>query len=528
LSASGVIRTLSANNPDNYAVVQGVVYVPEIAPSSACDNSTIHSLLPANVTTKADIVPFEGRNNFPLIGLAPWTTDTPACVEYFLGRMTADGVHGAIFFHPGADSEQPPSANDPSWNLGRGGHWKAENPYPIYAVPGMLGAFLLDRLAQYSGNMSQVPYGAQLVDMYDPRDAVRLFARMDVATGTGIPSLWVFLIIVLAILLAVVLATSIVMNVVQRRQRRHLQTRVARGDVDLEALGIKRLSVPQNILDDMPQYTYVTDAEVVENDATGKRESDESDKVVDVRQEKDTTSAKKIESQVTVRKIPFTQSTCPICLDDFVAGETTVRELPCNHIFHPECIDPFLRDNSSLCPMCKKSTLPAGYCPVQVTNMMVRRERLIRRTRRRNAASRAPGTGTTITADRLPAPIVALNRTVRRLSAPLPQNQQRRGSSAGNSPGSEMQSLEARGGEMQDDEIPADVRAQGVSARRAWRRERLAQQQGRQYNEQANEAQTVDISRPLCKSFSLCPCHAESLTLEPGRRIVGRVIPSLE
>jgi hypothetical protein len=83
------------------------------------------------------------------------------------------------------------------------------------------------------------------------------------------------------------------------------------------------------------------------------------------------------------REVPFTQPTCSICLDDFEHNQTIVRELPCSHIFHPDCIDSFLRDNSSLCPMCKKSALPQGYFVTDVTNAMVRRERLIRRIRER-------------------------------------------------------------------------------------------------------------------------------------------------
>ncbi|RUS18527.1 hypothetical protein BC937DRAFT_88654 [Endogone sp. FLAS-F59071] len=30
---------------------------------------------------------------------------------------------------------------------------------------------------------------------------------------------------------------------------------------------------------------------------------------------------------------------CPICLDDFVDGETEVRVLPCSHVYHVHCID---------------------------------------------------------------------------------------------------------------------------------------------------------------------------------------------
>ena len=55
--------------------------------------------------------------------------------------------------------------------------------------------------------------------------------------------------------------------------------------------------------------------------------------------------------------ISRSQSTCVICLDDFIGGESVVRELPCNHIYHSKCIDPFLTRNSSLCPLCKRDVL---------------------------------------------------------------------------------------------------------------------------------------------------------------------------
>lgn len=43
-------------------------------------------------------------------------------------------------------------------------------------------------------------------------------------------------------------------------------------------------------------------------------------------------------------------------------------------------IDEFLGEVSSLCPICKASMLPRGYCP-EITNETVRRERAIRRLR---------------------------------------------------------------------------------------------------------------------------------------------------
>lgn len=399
--------------------------------------------------------------------------------------MKSDGAGGGIFFHPGNDSVQPPPVSDPSWSLDDGGQWKSNNPYPVYAIPGMLGAFLLEELALYSGNLSQVPYGSKLVGIYPSSDLIRLVGRLDLDAVSGIPSLWVFLIIVLAILLAVVFTTSVIMHVIQRKQRRHLQRRVANGEVDLEALGIKRLNVPQVVLDQMPQYKY------------SATESTESTEKGAVNQEKAAQPGEE-ESAVSgapLRKTNYSQPTCPICLDDFAQGETIVRELPCNHIYHPECIDPFLRENSSLCPMCKKSVLPAGYCPVQVTNLMVRRERLLRRTRRR----RMPEIGLDSSGSRLVAPVAALNRRVRRLT--VDHLDQQSGSPVQSAVASQMRAAAHRPQTQNEDEIPAEVRVQGTSARRAWRRELLARQQAQDYSHQAEEARITDLSRPLCKFF---------------------------
>lgn len=184
-----------------------------------------------------------------------------------------------------------------------------------------------------------------------------------------------FLLIVLAVLLAVIALTSLSMHLIQRRRRQSLRRRIASGEVDLEALGIKRLTIPQELLDKMPTYTYGT-------------------VVVDR-----SLAEEKLSGDMPVVRIfnpsPLSQPTCPICLEDFEVASTEyegskVRELPCQHIFHPECVDSFLRVNSSLCPMCKKSALPRGYCPKTVTSAMVRRERNLRRIRT-NIASPSEG-----------------------------------------------------------------------------------------------------------------------------------------
>lgn len=471
--------------------------------------------------------------------------------------MRAEAVAGAIFFQPDSGSGEPPAVNDPSWSLDDGGRWQGENQFPIYALPGTAGEFLVQQTALYSGNISSAPFGQELAEQNNPNDVVRIVARVDVSGSPGIPSLWVFLIIVLAILLAIVLATSVVMHLIQRRQRRQLSQRVARGEVDLEVLGIKRLNVPQSILDKMPTYTYTSkEPSLSETAETGTPAADDT-----------TTDA------APTRDVPFSQSTCPICLDDFVHNDTIVRELPCGHIFHPECIDPFLRDNSSLCPMCKKSSLPAGYCPVNVTNIMVRRERLVRRMRAR--ASGEEGLVRQIDAEAGHGMVgYNLRRLRDRVAGRQAANAGLHSSRAGaqsnavsisnandhgaaeemadmtpataaaataNDPPSQPQPpaaarVQAADGEVirdrqaveaQSDEVPEDVRAQGTSARRAWLRERFANREQRRYEEGAAQAREADEGRPACEFhlFSMDECSANENST--GRRVLGKVFPSL-
>lgn len=80
-------------------------------------------------------------------------------------------------------------------------------------------------------------------------------------------------------------------------------------------------------------------------------------------------------------RLSHSQTTCAICLDDFIPHTSTVRELPCEHIFHSSCIDKFLTQNSCLCPLCKKSVLPPGRYRMPVSNFMVHIDSMVRRGR---------------------------------------------------------------------------------------------------------------------------------------------------
>lgn len=461
------------------------------------------------MTTLAD---FPTGQNYPLVAIFPWVSNND-CVEAYFAQSRADAVRSVFTFQPNA-SQDLPDAN--SWNLGDNGEWKADNQYPIYGVAASAGLQILYEMSLYSGNMTSAPNGNLLASQNDPRDLPRLFAHVDLQGSTNVPSLWIFLIIVLAILLGIVIIASIIMHLIQRHQRRVLQRRLARGEVDLESLGIKKMNVPQNKIDEMPKYTYTEDNTFTEipmqSKSTGTRTSTE------------------------VHTASFSQSTCAICLDDFIANETVVRELPCKHIFHPECIDLFLRDNSSLCPMCKKSALPAGYCPVKVTNLMVRRERLVRRMRERRrqgaaaAAARAAGDPAfppsrtrrvfSSLRSRFGNPSAAAPRVQNAENEGVPQNET---SAIGRAiPDSntdvELGQVTSRAetetdvpnnvnARRQTMVVPPEIAAQGAAARREWRRERFARQQQQQYDQVANDARQADEGRPL------------------WRRVVGRVVP---
>lgn len=404
------IRTLSTNTVDAGDIVEGLLYVPDLTPSDPCYN-TSKQYIPHNVTRQANLP----SADYSLIAVAPWIS--PNCTQSYLAAARGP-ARAFIFYLLSNDSGLPPPVSNATWGLQDGGQWKFDNKYPVYALPMQTGVVLMEQLAQYSGNMTDVKNGHVLTEQYDSRDYVRLYMVIDTGGQSSLPSLWVFLLIILAILLFVVCATASLMHYVQRAGRQALRRRVASGEVDLEALGIKRLTVPQSLLDKMPLFVYVQDEQQLGEQGEqlppvtieARPDPLASVRSVPIQQEgrelnqespSNTLSVPSAtspaqgrvstqddhvlssQSKLPHRQLTFSQPTCPICLDDFITHMTTVRELPCGHIYHPECIDPFLRANSSLCPVCKGRVLPKGFCPANVTNAMVRRERLVRRMRER-------------------------------------------------------------------------------------------------------------------------------------------------
>ncbi|KAI4099773.1 MAG: hypothetical protein LQ339_005795 [Xanthoria mediterranea] len=384
------IRALSTNT-DGDQDIEGFLYVPEYPLDSSCIHQTSH-YTPQNATRMRDIPSVDAMS----IALAPWTS--PECVLALLDAVS--DIDAFIFYLPDSQPGPPPAVNDPVWALGEGGRWKSRNKFPVYAIPGPTGTSIMTQLGLYSGSISEAPNGSQLIQEYPYSTDARLYAAVGLANVTSLPSLWAFLLIVLGIVLFMIGFTSTVMHIYQRRRRNVLRRRIVNGEVDLERLGIKRLTVPQEAINMLPTFVYnpseeelldiskghitaLSDFPVGESNITTDN-SPPVEHAPDAQRSALSPAALPIRSSSEPNQQPsYAQPTCPICLDDFIPQETTVRSLPCHHIYHPECVDPFLLRNSSLCPVCKSKVLPEGYCPETITNAMVRRERQQRRNRDR-------------------------------------------------------------------------------------------------------------------------------------------------
>ncbi|KAK6496764.1 Nucleolar protein 58 [Arthrobotrys musiformis] len=450
VSSPSDFQTLYSQDTKGGNTFKGLLYVPDLDPTDPCDN---HDLVPRNVTRKANLP----MDDLKLVAYAPLITQH--CSRQYMYSAENDNVAAFIFYGVPANYS---NYTDPL----QGEEYPFE--YPVYYLDGAIGQPLMNKLSEYSANMSEVYNGFNLTEAgYDIRDYARIYTVISTRNTNPMPGLWLFLLVVVAVLLFIIGASSLLMHLFQFHYRRSLRRRIANGEVDLEGLGVGRITVPREFLAKFPMYGYVAEnggqttptrqkrdntstppkeerrkervkipsavvvkegvsivipATISERKSKGKERvkekprspTDTAPEMAEVSTSKgiplsSPTSAKsrsspKVQSPTTstpqlgTQTSPrgYHQTSCPICLDDFIHQETTVRELPCLHIFHPECIDPYLESQSSLCVLCKQSCLPKGYVPIRLTNAIVRRERLLRSVRERSrevAAASANGSG---------------------------------------------------------------------------------------------------------------------------------------
>lgn len=356
----------------------GLLYFPT-NPRNCSDPSVPNNGIPSGGVGIEDL-----PLGFNLIAMIPIT----ACTSDYLIQAKRDLAEAAVLYNYTSTSNVSSSSLTNTLSVFNNA---------IYGITSDDAAPLVKNLVNYSGNMSSVPLGRNLTSIYDPQSYVRLTLTIDTGEGSTLPGLWLFLLVILAALGLIIASTSISMHISQYRARRDLRRRIAAGEIDLESLGIKRLTVPKEQIDTMPIKIYGASSiprsrsvtQPVRSADNESRQSTSSGPSTLVPNPKhastDSTMGVSQEPQNTAPAEGFEQQSCPICLDDFVVNTTPVRHLPCNHIYHPHCIDPFLQTRSSLCPLCKRSVLPKGFIPpsLQLNNQTVARERRIRLMRER-------------------------------------------------------------------------------------------------------------------------------------------------
>ncbi|KAF9247468.1 hypothetical protein DTO013E5_4801 [Penicillium roqueforti] len=390
------VQTISSNGIPEDGLVSGLLFVPSLEPHDPCYDITASSV-PSNVTRYEDVSDF----GYSLVGLAPWVT--AECSLSFLSAAQKVGTHAMIFFQP-SDNETgiPPDSNDSRWATSDGDKWRMDNDYPVYAIPGPAGTTLINDLSWYSNKTPEDKRDNSTENFALQTKTNRLFARIETGEETqgASTSVWSFVLAIAGTVLILSILLIIIYRFVLRKRRAQLQRRVNAGQVDIEALALNQMTAPQEVVNKMPRYTYLeiippTEATLPQdNTSANPIEHGSGDKINslwlkennhaqdDAGLQKPEAAMIKPKQNDTCRskyRLSHTQTTCAICLDDFVVGSSTVRELPCGHIFDSACIDPFLTQNCCLCPLCKKSVLPAGSYYISVTNEMVEREHLSRR-----------------------------------------------------------------------------------------------------------------------------------------------------
>lgn len=230
------------------------------------------------------------------------------------------------------------------------------------------------------------------------------------------PGIWNFVLAILGTIVGLSLVLVVLYRFLQRRRRQILIQRIETGQVDVERLAMSVVRVPRELVDKLPIYTYTGEAPIVVP-VTPKEEAKEEmqnsmaevdgtpslsnspfsspfsspssslssspsispPKITGIRRpEPAVINPATDEHALPTKQHWDLQTSCAICLDEFVVGSSQLRELPCGHVFDPPCIDQYLIEQSSQCPLCKKSVLPAGSLQIPVTNALVRQEHAAR------------------------------------------------------------------------------------------------------------------------------------------------------
>ncbi|OQE38940.1 hypothetical protein PENCOP_c007G01560 [Penicillium coprophilum] len=333
------VQTISSNSIPENGLVSGLLFVPSLEPHDPCYDITASSV-PPNVTRYEDVSDF----GYSLVGLAPWVT--AECSLSFLSAAQKVGTHAMIFFQP-SDNETslPPDSNDSRWAINDGDKWRMDNNYPVYAIPGPAGTSLINDLSWYSAK-TQDNKRENLTEKFELQTKTsRLFARIETGEETTpATSVWSFVLAIAGTVLILSILLIIIYRLVLRKRRAQLQRRINAGQVDIEALALNQMMAPQEVVNKLPLYTYLevippTEAALpLDHTSPNPMEPDSGDKTnslspnednhvhEDAGIQKPEAAVIKPEQNDSSRgkyRLSYTQTTCAICLDDFVAGSST-------------------------------------------------------------------------------------------------------------------------------------------------------------------------------------------------------------
>ncbi|KGO67113.1 Ribosomal protein L15e [Penicillium italicum] len=334
------VQTISSNSIPKDGLVSGLLFVPSLEPHDPCYDITASSV-PLNVTRYEDVSDF----GYSLVGLAPWVT--AECSLSFLSAAQKVGTHAMIFFQP-SDNETgiPPGSNDSRWAINDGDKWRVDNNYPVYAISGPAGTTLINDLTWYSNSTTGDKRDNSTAKFALQTETNRLFARIETGeeTTTSSTSVWSFVLAIAGTVLILSIILIIIYRLVLRKRRAQLQRRVNAGQVDIEALALNQMTAPQDVVNKMPLYTYLeikppAEATLPQDDTSaspiehGSGEKTNSLSSKEDHHAQNDASIQKPEAAVinpgqndscrSKYRLSHTQTTCAICLDDFVAGSST-------------------------------------------------------------------------------------------------------------------------------------------------------------------------------------------------------------
>lgn len=200
------------------------------------------------------------------------------------------------------------------------------------------------------------------------------------------PSLWSFILAILGVIFIIGIVLVIWFRWLNARRRTALQQRIRDGELDVENLALNQMKSPRAVVEALPLYAYpgASEADLSNQEQTSATETNPEEEIhpstprrhdpatpeptspmTEIQKPEpavikpgiDGQSSPSLQSSRPDSTIRHNQTCCAICLDDYVVGSSMVRELPCGHIFHSGCIEVFLLEQSSLCPLCKRSVL---------------------------------------------------------------------------------------------------------------------------------------------------------------------------